>query len=216
MCCGECCPLPARAAPGADEMRGRWACPWPAAIARLAVALLAALIPARAAWATDWTVDAENSALGIAVAQGSDSITGRFQRFTAEIRFDPADLANCRVVVTVDPASLDTGSRDRDELVPTEPWFDTPHFPQARFEATRFVALGADRYEAQGTLAIKGIARPVTLPFTLVIDDDTARVHGALTLDRTDFSLGEGDFADPSLIGHEVTVTVELTAHRAP
>lgn len=182
----------------------------------LALVVLAAWAPAGAASAADWTLDREHSTLAIAATQGGEAFHGRFQRFTAEIRFDPADLASSRVVVTVDPASLDTGSRDRDDLVPTAPWFDTARFPEARFEATRFLALGGDRYEAQGTLTLKGVARPATLPFTLAIAGDTARVHGALTLDRTDFALGDGDFADPDLVGHAVTVTVELTAQRAP
>ncbi len=195
-------------------MDGRGA--WPARLAGLVLAVVALAVPLGPAWAADWGLDAERSSLAIRATQGTEAFEGRFQRFTADIRFDPANLDQCRVVVTIDPTSLDTGSRDRDEIVPSAPWFDASRFPVARFEATRFTALGGDRYEAQGTLSIKGMTRTVTLPFTLAIAGDTAEMRGELTLDRTDYGLGEGDFADPSLVGHDVAVIVTVTAHRVP
>ncbi len=188
---------------------------WRTAAAALLIAALTAP-GTRPAAAAEWTVDHAQSRLAIRAAQGNQTFDGRFARFDAEIRFDPADPAAGRVAVTVDPASLDTGSPERDGLAAGAQWFDVRRFPRARFTTADIVPLGGDRYEARGELSIKEIARPVILPFALTIEGDTARVTGELALDRTAFGLGEGDFADPALVGHRVTVTVDLIARRAP
>ena len=66
------------------------------------------------------------------------------------------------------------------------------------------------------TLTIKDQTQDVVLPFDLAIDGDTARMSGELTVDRHDFQLGTGDWAGDELVGNAVTITVDLSAVRAP
>jgi polyisoprenoid-binding protein YceI len=68
-------------------------------------------------------------------------------------------------------------------------------------------------FEARGTLRLRGAEVPVVLPFTLEIADDTARMAGALTLDRRDFGMG-ASYGDEATVGFAVQVTVALTAQR--
>lgn len=67
---------------------------------------------------------------------------------------------------------------------------------------------------AEGTLTIRDRTHPVTLPFTLEIEGDTARMQGATTLDRMRYDVGAGT-PDEGTLGHAVEVRAELTATRA-
>ena len=176
---------------------------------------LAAVAMSGAVQAADsWTVDAEASTLGFVATQGGNEFTGQFGAWQADIAFSPDDLANSQVTVTIDMASADAGANDRNSQLPSSDWFDVDTHPTATFATTGFTHLGGDDYQATADLTIKGVTLPVTLPFTLVVDGDTAAVAGSLTLVRTDYQVGEGQWASGSTVGLDVTVVVDLTASR--
>ena len=100
------------------------------------------------------------------------------------------------MTVTVDIASAGHGDRDRDDSMPDDDWFATSRFPRAVFTANRFVDRGGGRYEAQGELVLKGVRRPVVLPFTLAISGGVAKMQGQATLDRTAFNVGSGKWTN--------------------
>ena len=151
--------------------------------------------------------------LSITVQQFGAPVTGRFDSWTAAIRFDDrpdADAAargDVRAEIAI--GSLTLGSVTAQAL--GADFFDAAQFPTAAFEA-RIREAGA-AYEAAGTLTIKGATIPVTLPFTLLLDGDTARMEGRLTLDRRDFGIGLA-MTDPAQLAPDVTVEVTLTATR--
>jgi polyisoprenoid-binding protein YceI len=68
---------------------------------------------------------------------------------------------------------------------------------------------------ATGTLSIKGISKPVTLPFTLILSGNTAHAVGKAQVIRTDFHVGTGEWEKPDPVAHEVTVNIDLTATKA-
>ena len=183
-----------------------------AAFAATMMGAAAATGPALAADA--WTVDAAGSMLGFEAVHGGNAFTGRFDDWQADIVFSPEDLAGSQVTVTIDMASADAGANDRNSQLPTGDWFDIDNHPTATFVTTGFTHLGGDDYEASAELTIKGVTLPVTLPFTLSIDADTASVSGSLGLVRTDFGVGEGRWADGGTVGLDVTVLIDLTASR--
>ena len=45
-------------------------------------------------------------------------------------------------------------------------FFDSRKQPEARYVATRFRALGGNRFAADGVLTLHGVSKPVTLTFT--------------------------------------------------
>lgn len=180
-----------------------------------AVLVLAALLagPAAAEPAA-WRVDPQASTIAVTATQMGGAFEGRFRRFEAEIRFDPDDPAGSRAAVTIETGSLDTGNDQRDAAARGPEWFDVAAHPQARFEAAAFRALGGGRYAAAGTLTIKGRSQPVELPFELTIADGRARAAGSVTVRRSDFALGTGEWAANGVIGAEVAIRIEVAAVR--
>lgn len=185
-------------------------------LAAAAAALVLAAWAPHADAADRWTVDAEASTLGFVGLQGGEAFEGHFSAWTAEIAFDPDDLAASSVAVVIDMASAATGAPQRDDLLPGGDWLAVDEHPQAQFATTGFTHLGGSDYEATADLTIRGLTREVTLPFTLAIDGDRAHVTGALEVLRTDFDVGTGQWASGDMVALEVTITVDLTATRAP
>ncbi|GAA6201109.1 cytochrome b/b6 domain-containing protein [Aquicoccus sp. SU-CL01552] len=160
--------------------------------------------------ASDWQVQA--GALEITVQQMGSAVTGQFADWTAAISFDERDTPGPAgsVEVQMSIPSLTLGSVTAQAMGPD--FFDAERFPRAVFRGE--ILRTKDGYEARGPLNLKGIETEIVLPFTLEIEGETARMSGALTLDRLAFAIGEG-MADDKSLGHAVVVSVDLTAKRA-
>ena len=183
-------------------------------VPRLAAAVVVSLgVGAAPAIAAEWSVVPEASALTIVGHQGAVPFEATMD-FTADISFDPDDLAASQVAVTIDMTSFQSGAADRDGQVQSADWFNAAAHPQATFVTTGFTQVGDDAYEAVADLTIREATLEVVLPFTLDIDGDTAVMEGAVMLDRTAFGVGQGQFADDTLVRHGVEVLVALTATR--
>ncbi|WP_188236995.1 YceI family protein [Sphingopyxis sp. LK2115] len=161
----------------------------------------------------DWTV-APGGRLGFTARWNGEAVEGRFDRWRADIRFSPDQLAASRIKVTVDLASADTGDGQRDDSLKSSDFFDTAAYPSATFIARDIRHLDGDRYEARGTLNLRGAAKAATLRFTLRIEGDRARVGGTARIDRTAFGVGQGEWAATDAIAAEVDVAFAFTATR--
>ena len=173
----------------------------------IAVAFLAMpAVFATSASAAEWAVDHGASKLAFKVRQGDKLITGSFGKWDAAIDFDPALPETGSVTVTVDTSSVATDDGQMGQTLTGDAWLATGAFPKATFTSNEIVSTGGDSYDAVGTLTIKDIAVPMTLPFTLKIDGDTAKAKGGSTLERQDYKIGS-EIDDATLDG---TVKVEF------
>jgi polyisoprenoid-binding protein YceI len=184
-------------------------------------AALLALGPAALAQETapEWAMKRAESALTFTADQSGSPIEGRFERFEAAIFFDPADPEAGRVEVTIHMASATTDDSMRDDTLKSEDLFHVEAYPTATFSADRFEkADGDDAYRAPGELTLRGVTRPVTLPFTLAIEGEgpgaTAHAEGTITIDRLDFGVGQGDWAETDTVADPVDIGIDIRAVR--
>ena len=182
-------------------------------LALLAVFLFAAL-PAAAAPAPAWTVEKAASKIAFASSFGGEAFNGGFARWDAQIRFDPNNLAGSSAVVTIDTASAFSGDKDRDAALREPNWFSTQVFPKAVYKTTGFKALGGGKYQATGTLTLRGQSKPLTLPFTLVITGNQAKMTARVTVSRLAFGVGQNEWKKTDVIPDPVTVNIAVTAKR--
>ncbi|MFV0277648.1 MAG: YceI family protein, partial [Parahaliea sp.] len=113
-------------------------------------------------------------------------------------------------------AGVNTRSEERDMSLPGPEWFDSDQFPSATYIASRFRALpDSQQLVAEGRLTLKGIERPVALTFTWQDNGDHALLDGEATLDRRQFDIGNGMWAQDPTVGFEVEIQVKLRL-RAP
>lgn len=179
----------------------------------IAAAALLALAAATPALAVEYTrIDTGASRISFKYTQMGVGMDGHFERFGASISFDPTRLEAARASLELQLASIDTGSTEANEDVKGKVWFHTAAHPVARFESTGFKALGGDRYEVVGTLTIKGRSRSVSAPFTFAPGGNSADVNGTFTLKRSDFGIGEGEWADVAIVADEIRIGFQLRA----
>jgi polyisoprenoid-binding protein YceI len=185
---------------------------------RTLIFVVASLLAPAAAMAAPptWVVDKGVSHLTFASSVSGEAFTGAFRRWDAAIRFDPKDLAHSSVLATIDVTSSVTGNGDRDSALPDQDWFWTSHFPRATFAANAFRMTAPGHYVATGVLTLRGAARPVALPFALTISGPVAHMTGQVVISRLAFGVGQGEFQATDTVPANVTVGVDLTAHRAP
>jgi polyisoprenoid-binding protein YceI len=160
-----------------------------------------------------WQIDSAASRLEFVAEQAGARFRGRFQVFTVDVRFAAERLAESRAVVVIDMTSATTFDDERDAVMRGDGWFETTRFPEARFEADRFVST-PDGFAADGRLTLRGEAHPVRFMFTVSADENGKRLEGRAVLNRLDLGLGLGEWADPAWIGIEVAVETVLVATR--
>jgi polyisoprenoid-binding protein YceI len=165
---------------------------------------LAAIAACASAEARDWNVDAAKSAITFKGVYQKEPFEGRFKKFDATIAYDAADLAKCKFDVTVDVASVDTKSGERDQTLVTPDFFDAGKHPKAHFVTESFAKGSDGAIEAKGTLTIKDKSKPVVLKVTFAEAGAGATLDVDTSVNRVDFGLGVGgDWVD---IGRDIPI----------
>lgn len=174
-----------------------------------AIALLAT--PALAA---RWQVDPVTSRILFKGDQAGETFEGSFPKFSSAITFDEAapEKGSAHIAITMASAQID--GKDRADSLPTSDWFDVKQFPFAEFTATSFKKTGEHAYEAIGKLSIRGIEKPLVVPFKLDTVGSSATATGEVTLNRKDYGIGQGRWASEEWVKYPVTVSFEIHASR--
>ncbi|MBP7891824.1 MAG: YceI family protein [Arenimonas sp.] len=181
--------------------------------ARLLGLILLAVAPPVSA--KEWQM-AKGSSLGFSSSFQGEAFNGNFSRFTPQIRFDPKRLPQARFDVSIDLASADTRNSERDDTLKTSDFFDVGKTPTARYIATSFKDLGNGRYQADGTLNLRGITKPVSLVFSWK-PGQNAVLSGEATVNRLDYKVGSGDWSDIGILPNAVKVkTVLILVPKVP
>jgi polyisoprenoid-binding protein YceI len=178
----------------------------PAAAAALAALALAAPL----AFAQQKLQPPPQSEISFVSRQMGVPVEGRFRTFNAQVAFDPKKPEASKIGFTVDLASATLGSAEADAELPKQPWFDARKFPQATFQSTGIKPTGPGKYDVAGQLSIKGQPHAVVVPVTLAQNGATTTATGAFTLKRLDYRIGEGEWADTSMVANEVQVKFKL------
>jgi polyisoprenoid-binding protein YceI len=187
----------------------------------VAGAITGAADQAFAADAPEWTLDQAQSRITFTGRQMGVPSKGRFKTFLAKVRFDAANLAASAIDVVIDPASADTGNPDIDSELKQPSWFAVERFREARFVTTALRAKGGSDYEAAARLTIRDVTQEVVMPFKLDIGDDSAdpgrllaRASGDVTISRTKYGIGQGEWSDTNIVGDEVGIHIDVVARR--
>ena len=147
-------------------------------------------------------------------AWSGQPVAGSFNRWEADIRFSPQALDRSRVRVSVDLSSASTADPMRDAALAGQDWFDSTSYPNAEFVADRFEQTGPGSYIAHGKLTLRGVTRPLDLPFELSFADPQVRFTGHAVVDRTAFGVGRRDYAKTDQVPAAVRLDIVFIARR--
>ncbi|WP_246312097.1 YceI family protein [Pseudaquabacterium terrae] len=172
--------------------------------------VIAAAFAALAASASAQTVVPAQSEIAFVSKQMGVPVEGKFKKWAAQVALDPKKPEAGQVQLTIDTASASFGAAETDAEVPKANWFNVAKFPQASFQSTGIKAAGAGKYEVTGKLTIKGSVRDVIVPVAVTQAGAASTAVGSFTIKRLDFKIGEGEWADTSMVANEVQVKFKL------
>lgn len=176
--------------------------------------LLALTLLCAPAFAADY-IQAPGSSLVFAGKYQGEGFTGGFPGFATTFRFDPKQLGASKLQVSIPLATAATSNADYDGELRGASFFDATKFPRATYTATKFRALGGNRYAADGMLTLRGVSKPVVLEFTWT-PGATPVLSGKTTVKRLAFGVGGGDWADTTLIPDAIAISTKVVFKPKP
>jgi len=183
---------------------------------RLVAGFSAGLAAVAALAAAQWSLQPKESKLTFIGVQAGAQFEGSFDKFTADIAFDPKNLAASRFDVKIDTASVNTQDGERDTTIKSADLFDVKRFPTARYVADRFADKGGNKYSATGKLTLRDVTKDVPIDFTFESKEGAAWLRGTAKIKRLDFGVGQGEWKDTSTVGNDVQVRFALRLKGAP
>jgi polyisoprenoid-binding protein YceI len=113
----------------------------------------------------DYTLDVSHSRLGFVARHAMvTKVRGQFGAFEGTAHIDEQDPSASKVDLTIQVASVDTGSADRDGHLKSGDFFDVETYPTITFTSTDVKRDGSD-WAVTGDLTIKDVTKPVTIEF---------------------------------------------------
>ncbi len=113
----------------------------------------------------DYTLDVSHSRLGFVARHAMvTKVRGQFGAFTGTATIDEATPSSSKVELSIDVASVETGSADRDGHLKSGDFFDAETYPTITFTSTDVQRDGSD-WTITGDLTIKDVTKPVTIEF---------------------------------------------------
>ena len=161
-------------------------------------------------------LDAARSEMGFVSKQMGVPVEGKFRKFDAQIAFDPKKPEAGKVSFTIDTGSATLGAPETDAEMVKPTWFNVPKFPQATFQSSAIKAVGPGKFEVAGKLTIKGAVQNVTVPVALAQAGGNTTASGAFAIKRLEFKIGEGEWADTSMVANDVQVKFKLLLSGVP
>ena len=171
-----------------------------------------------------YAIDASHSRIGFVARHAMvTKVRGSFNEFEGSGYFDAEDPARSHARLTVEAASIDTRSADRDAHLRSNDFFEMETYPQITFASTTVEPVDATTFRVTGDLTIKDVTRPVTfdLEYTGTAVDPFGNrrlgLEGSVVVNRKDWGLTWNAPLDTGgvLVSEKVTLEFEVSAIRA-
>jgi polyisoprenoid-binding protein YceI len=169
----------------------------------IAAVLIIVIRAAGKASAQTWQIAGNYS-----VQFSTNQASGIFKDVKANILFDEQNLTNAKFNVNVDASSINTGNAMMNKHAKSDEWLDAPKYPAISFTSKKITKNGAS-YQVTGDLAVHGVTKEVSLPFTFKRAGNSATFTANFNINRSDFNIGKpgGEVDENIKINLSVPVT---------
>lgn len=145
-------------------------------------------------------------------------VRGGFEKISGTFFYDPANLAQSKVDVVIDAASINTRDEQRDTHLKSADFFDIEKYPTLTFKSTRIEKSGSD-LKITGDLTIHGVTKSIALdvegPSEELKDPwGNAKIGASATtkISRKEFGLTWNAALEAGglLVGDEVSINIDV------
>ena len=139
----------------------------------------------------------------------------RFDRLSATLTWDPANVANSALTAKVETASITSNVKGFGEQLAGDEFLKARSFPEASFVSTAFRQTSSGRGKVDGQLTLMGKTKPVTFDVELVGAGKGFAGQPRIGINaRT--SINPVDFGLPALLGDAIEIVVDSEFQRNP
>jgi polyisoprenoid-binding protein YceI len=125
--------------------------------------------------------------------KSSATIAGKFDKWDATLKFRSPDETTGVLEITIQAASVDTGSGMKNRKLKSKDFFDAEQNPLIRFKSTKIVRTGPNIYEVDGDFTIRGVSNPEKLTLTISGKEaGSGEIKGAMVFNRKDYGMNSG------------------------
>jgi len=170
-----------------------------------------------------WTVDPAHSIVEFAVKHlVITTVKGRFRDFEGTIQIDGARPENSVVSASIDVASVDTNTPDRDAHLRSDDFFNAERYPKITFQSTKVERLDGTHYKVRGDLTIRDVTKQVVLDaeFEGEVNDPWGHRRAAFTattqISRHEFGVKWNELIETggAVVSDDVRITLHVEAVR--
>ncbi|MDP4148589.1 MAG: YceI family protein [Bacteroidota bacterium] len=157
-------------------------------------------------FAGNWKVDAEKSKINFSVKGPFGTVHGHFTGLKADIQFSEKDPSAGSVSASVEAKTVSTGIGLRNsDLRNKAEWLDVAKYPEISYRSKKIEKSG-NGYKAIGELTLKGVSKPVDIPFTFTAHEGGGVFKGKFSIKRDDYKVGKPGGS----VGEEITIDLEV------
>ena len=96
-----------------------------------------------------------------ALHMGISALWGRFNSITGNFSYDSGNVGASKIVVSIDPASIDTNHEARDTHLRSSDYLDVEKYPEAGFSSTHIMETGEGKLHVMGNFTLHGVTREI-------------------------------------------------------
>jgi polyisoprenoid-binding protein YceI len=167
-----------------------------------------------------WNIDPSHSQAEFSVRHMFTKVRGHMVVASGVVDTDESDPLKTVIVARLDPSTINTGVKIRDDHLRSADFFDVQRYPEILFQSSAIRQTAQDQFVVDGVLSMHGIDRFVTLDTHIAGDaidpfgDRRGGVSARTTLNRKDFGLRWNQTLESGglLVGDEVDINLEVEA----
>lgn len=135
---------------------------------------------------------------------------GTFDQLKGNIVFDPADLSQGKMDVSIDVATISTGNKTKDRHAKGKSWLYAEQYPNISFQSTGFQATDKG-YQVTGELTLRGVKKQISIPFTFGKEGDKGLFEGGFTINRKDYGIKGPLFG--VMVGNDIQIDLRVPVY---
>jgi len=143
-----------------------------------------------------YTIDPAHSQIGFVARHAMvTKVRGAFDDFDGSAVFDAAHPEAAKVTVNIRANSINTRNAQRDEHLRGNDFLAMDEHPEITFVSTALTVTGDAEFELSGDLTVRGVTKPITIPFTFegAATDPFGNVRlgfaGSVAINRKDYGV---------------------------
>ena len=165
-----------------------------------------------------WDIDKAHSGVYFDIRHTYATVRGLFEEYAGTVQFDPENLNVSSVEFEVETKSVNSGIPNRDNHLRSDEFFAVKDFPVMTFKSSAVKPKEDNQYMLEGILTIKGVSMKISVPMVyfgmrenpLKKGQQVAGFEARFSINRLDFKVGTGKYAQMGVIGKNVDILIAL------